>query len=448
MRLSAETIDPHSVTMSSLSALQEELNIPEDATLTYDPERAASGGEGGDTDVPMAYLTTIDDASTTIEIGTSTLAANSIGRNFILVGRQAATADLRIDHKSMSRKHAVLYYTVNNMEDDQTNPIGSQQQQKPQLLNLFIRDLGTKKYTKVNGLIVPSESPTQLLPDDVIQFGNAQPKFRIKWEITDDANASDKIGASLNSTTIGQGPQSTSTSSSTATTPTANLTTNYENGGVKSEQFEQEGLEQQNEEPGAGLTGRAKREAEIAAMMASLEAKPEYQKYIPKANDASDNARSADGRRKEPSSYDLSVAKEHRLPLSDRLSIEHHSVESDALVKQVSSITCIVLDPTGARFVVGSNDGSLRFYDFAGLNPSSPMPFTTITVQDGYRVVDGCYSPNGDRILIATGSRQPKLFDRDGQEILQFVRGDVSFHDVFPACLIELLFTYIPLLVV
>ena len=426
-------MDPHSPSASSLSALQQELNIPKDATLCYRGSQDATNGDGNieGNDVPMAYLATVGDSPTTIEIGSSTLAVANKNRNFILVGRQAATADLRIDHKSISRKHAVLYYINNSSNINQSNvdQIGQQREQQP--LALFIRDLGTKKYTKVNGFIIPSEKPTQIQRGDVIQFGTAQPKFRIEWENSDDPNVNNNNGGIIASANISR---TASTSSSTATARTANLSTFEQDDYVQSQQEKQDEVEQrqsqqQAEEPGAGLTGRAKREAEIAAMMASLEAKPEYQKYVARDDERESVSRPANGHGVElvspPSSYDEVTAKQHRLPLSDRLSIEHHGVDSDSLVKQASNITCIVLDPTGARFAVGSNDGSLRFYDFGGLNPVSPMPFTTITVQDGYRVVDACYSQNGDRLLVATGSRQPKLFDRDGQELIQFVRGDV-----------------------
>jgi WD repeat-containing protein 70 len=39
-------------------------------------------------------------------------------------------------------------------------------------------------------------------------------------------------------------------------------------------------------------------------------------------------------------------------------------------------------------------------------------------------------SNTGDRFLCATGSSQPRVFDRDGLFLLQFVKGDMYLHDM------------------
>jgi WD40 repeat protein len=376
------------------------------------------------------------------------LAIHQKNHNFLMVGRQAATADLRIDHKSISRKHAVLYYIkkdkhhrdVDNGDDNNNHTTSHSQQQ--QQLQLMIRDLETKKHTRVNGLIIPFAQPTQLQHHDTIQFGQAQPIFTVEWEYRDN----DEVEEDRKIPAISSQPKSSRVQSSTSSKKT--VVSDPLQDEEDEEEEEGQGEEGDQVEVGAGLTGRAKREAEIAAMMASLEATPTYQKFTlqegsdpPRATQKSSNNNNNNNKIEETgladsvaaSHYDVTTAQQYRLPLQDSLSVQHHGVElasaSSAAPSFASSITCLALDPTGARFAVGSNDGSLRLYDFAGLNPKQPMPFTTITVQDGYRVVDACYSPNGDRLLIATGSAQPKLLDRDGNELLQLVRGDVYVTD-------------------
>jgi WD40 repeat protein len=87
------------------------------------------------------------------------------------------------------------------------------------------------------------------------------------------------------------------------------------------------------------------------------------------------------------------------------------------------------MDPTGARFAIASMDSSLKLYDFAGYNLLDPVPFFNGIVEDGYPILSMAYSSDGSSILIGTGSSQCKVFDRDGQELVKFVRGDVYVRD-------------------
>mmetsp|Transcript_4171 Transcript_4171/g.11969 ORF Transcript_4171/g.11969 Transcript_4171/m.11969 type:complete len:518 (+) Transcript_4171:1-1554(+) len=87
------------------------------------------------------------------------------------------------------------------------------------------------------------------------------------------------------------------------------------------------------------------------------------------------------------------------------------------------------MDPTGARFSIGSMDSTLKLYDFAGYNMLDPVPFQNLIVEDGYPIRSMAYSSDGSSILIGTGSAQPRVFNRDGQELVTFVRGDVYVRD-------------------
>lgn len=369
-----------------MTSLEQELKIPQDANL--DVREVAS-------------LTCVSDDNTgstiAIDIGSSTL-AHEKDRRFLVVGRQAAVADIRIDHKSLSRKHAVLYYTGNRDGED---------------YRLLLCDLGTKKGTKVNGVTIAQ--PTPLYPRDTVQFGVAHPIFTIKWDREKDNHRRYSKNIAQPQATLKEEetlPQEEQAAAAAIVEPLA-----------PQEEKEQE---QEIPEPGAGLTGRAKRQAEIAAMMASLEAQPTYQTFVPSNTNTEPEPQPTEEqsfqRPQEPSQiqdYDTSMAQKHKLPLSDTLHLEHNA----------STISCIAMDPTGARFAVGSSDTNVRIYDFAGMNALKPLPFGTFTVQDGYPIQALCYSPNGDRLLVATGSAQPKVLNRDGQEIVQLVRGDVYVTD-------------------
>jgi WD40 repeat protein len=50
--------------------------------------------------------------------------------------------------------------------------------------------------------------------------------------------------------------------------------------------------------------------------------------------------------------------------------------------------------------------------------------------QDGHPVWAISHSPNGDRFVVATSSAQPKVYDRDGHDIITFVKGDMYLRDL------------------
>jgi len=110
----------------------------------------------------------------------------------------------------------------------------------------------------------------------------------------------------------------------------------------------------------------------------------------------------------------------HRIPLTEC---------TDVSVMDTSHISTSAMDPTGSRFAIGSTDSSLKLYDFAGYNILDPVPFRNLIVEDGYPIRSMAYSSDGSSILIGTGSVQPRVFDRDGNELVTFVRGDVYVRD-------------------
>jgi WD40 repeat protein len=48
----------------------------------------------------------------------------------------------------------------------------------------------------------------------------------------------------------------------------------------------------------------------------------------------------------------------------------------------------------------------------------------------GHIVVALAHSPTGDRVLVATSGAQPRVLDREGKELLKFVRGDMYLRDM------------------
>lgn len=64
--------------------------------------------------------------------------------------------------------------------------------------------------------------------------------------------------------------------------------------------------------------------------------------------------------------------------------------------------------------------------------------FRSIEVQDGYPVTALSHSPSGDRFIVGTGSSQPKVYDREGVELMKFVKGDMYLRDLANTKVIEM----------
>ncbi|GKY95088.1 hypothetical protein MPSEU_000472900 [Mayamaea pseudoterrestris] len=237
---------------------------------------------------------------------------------------------------------------------------------------LFIVDFGGKYGTNVNGTKIPSKLPHELKHGDIIVFGNVRER-QFTVTIVDDA------------TTVAANGSSTA-------------------------------------EPGQGLEGRAKREAEIAAMIGTLDQDPVYQpQHVPEPSKAV--PQSLNDHDEAP------CAKASLAAIAERYQIPFHQVEIESESSRRSLVTCISIDPAGSRFVVGTTDAHLRFYDFGGMTRNRAQSFQTIVPQEGQPLVGCAYSNSGDRILVGTTGVQPIVLDRDGTQVVKFMRGDMYVTD-------------------
>ncbi|KAG8917056.1 hypothetical protein FRC00_014102, partial [Tulasnella sp. 408] len=96
-------------------------------------------------------------------------------------------------------------------------------------------------------------------------------------------------------------------------------------------------------------------------------------------------------------------------PVSHELLLQDHT-------KVVSALT---LDPSGARVLSGSYDYDCKLWDFGGMGGGSgeAKPFKSWEPAGSYYVHDLKFSPGGDQFLVISGTLQPKLYDRDGEEL-------------------------------
>lgn len=139
-------------------------------------------------------------------------------------------------------------------------------------------------------------------------------------------------------------------------------------------------------------------------------------------------------------------------------------------------MTALDIDHSGGRVITGSSDYTVKIYDFNGMK-SDFRGFRSFEPHEGHPVnavsFVGCYfwgcfglalrlylvkclnytrskamltifwqyiiyictlqlswSPSGDAFLVVTGSAQPKLYDRDGKELGEMIRGDMYIRDM------------------
>ncbi|TCD70036.1 hypothetical protein EIP91_005017, partial [Steccherinum ochraceum] len=92
-------------------------------------------------------------------------------------------------------------------------------------------------------------------------------------------------------------------------------------------------------------------------------------------------------------------------------------------------VSALALDPSGARVISGSHDYDCKLWDFGGMDLRC-KPFKTWEPAGTYYVHDLKYSNDGQQFLVASGTTQPKLYDRDGEEKAIYIKGDPYIRDM------------------
>ncbi|TFY72638.1 hypothetical protein EVG20_g378 [Dentipellis fragilis] len=92
-------------------------------------------------------------------------------------------------------------------------------------------------------------------------------------------------------------------------------------------------------------------------------------------------------------------------------------------------VSALALDPSGARILSGSHDYDCKLWDFGGMDLRC-KPFKTWEPAGTYYINDLKYSPDGHHFLVISGTTQPKLYDRDGEEKATYIKGDPYIRDM------------------
>ncbi|KAL7424891.1 hypothetical protein Q5752_000577 [Cryptotrichosporon argae] len=109
----------------------------------------------------------------------------------------------------------------------------------------------------------------------------------------------------------------------------------------------------------------------------------------------------------------------------DRTPVTHEIVLKD----HKKAVSAIAVEPSGARIASGSHDYDCKLWDFGGMD-SRLRPFKSWEPNGNYFVHDLCYSPDGKHLLVISGTTYPKVFNRDGEEAMEFMKGDVYLRDM------------------
>ena len=433
--------------MDGADDLEKELGIPPEATLIIPtPVKlllAPSPGISSDFitfSAPSSCNANDEDlqGSLSAHVSSGSSMRGDVAR-IIIVGRQASAADIRIDHKSVSRRHTALYYT----NQSETSSV------------LIVRDLGGKHGTHVddsrlekNGCV---ELPLRHNEKHIIKFGNAPLMCHV---IIPDAKSDDGDQPQLQQLKLNQAEEELA--------PPARNDTQQQKSSSESAQcrppvHEPEIKKENDDDAETDVPStREIREKQIAAMVASFDSNPVYKKFViedgdneemkslineatnPKRNIINSNNNLHKNNRK---------SNKHNLPITNSITLAPGSsnfTSSDGTntpIQASASVSTLCFEPSGARIVAGHRDGTLRFYDFHGMRtPSSSSSSSEIPSYPPFRIVDSDNDPldntgrhlitaldscTGGQWLVGTTSAQPKVLDREGHTTLfYFIKGD------------------------
>ncbi|RLN96911.1 hypothetical protein BBJ28_00003373, partial [Nothophytophthora sp. Chile5] len=315
-----------------------------------------------------------------------------------VLGRNEDACDVSLQHPSISRQHAAIVH------DKQAH--------------ITLLDLGSAQGSFVNGEEIEPHEPRTLKPGDCIQFG-----------------ASTRTYVFENTAGEAEKPKRSSDKQQVASDPELRrMMREMQSFGDKQQTQPKKNSAPSSSSEAAKAVEREQRQAEIAAMTAQMMQKPvhvaedpqeaqesakreakreeEREEDADKVNSASESDDDDDDGRDD-------VALRYGLPMSHEVALDSHS----------KGLSCIAVDAPGARVATGSMDYHVKLWDFAGM-ARHVRPFRDIEADEGHPVVAVSYSPSGDRLLVASGSSQPKVLTREGVEQLQFASGDMYVVDM------------------
>ena len=103
------------------------------------------------------------------------------------------------------------------------------------------------------------------------------------------------------------------------------------------------------------------------------------------------------------------------------------------------TVTTMSVDPSGSRLVTGSTDCTVKLHDFSSMTPTTLRAFKSIDPTatktsantETHPIHHVAFNPNSpSQMLVIAATPQAKIFSRDGEELVEFVKGDMYLRDM------------------
>ncbi|KAF7587197.1 hypothetical protein BBP40_007559 [Aspergillus hancockii] len=120
---------------------------------------------------------------------------------------------------------------------------------------------------------------------------------------------------------------------------------------------------------------------------------------------------------------------EDEFPVSHELVLKTHD----------RAVTTLAVDPAGSRLITGSTDCTIKLHDFASMTPSTVRAFKSVdpsakkqaAAQEAHAVHYAAFNPlSPGYVLVVSATPQPRILDRDGETVTEFVKGDMYLRDL------------------
>ena len=190
-----------------------------------------------------------------------------------------------------------------------------------------------------------------------------------------------------------------------------------EDEGLKS--FLPNGFGKQTKE--ADVARRLEKSKRPTAAGSSIKTAPPEQRRIKKQSSEDDSDDQSD-------EFDESE-EDDEFPVSHELVLKTHE----------KPITTLTVDPSGSRFITGSTDCTIKFHDFASMTPNTLHAFKSVDPTATKALANSETHPvqhvefnhnSPSSVLVISATPQAKIFSRDGEEIKEFVKGDMYLRDM------------------
>ncbi|CAM9789477.1 unnamed protein product [Chrysoparadoxa australica] len=313
-------------------------------------------------------------------------------RAITLFGRNSKMSHEVMEHQSISRRHAALAYSEGG--------------------ELHLVDLGSVHGSFVGNEKVKANEALALKAGDEIKFGGSTRTYRVCKSVEKPAQER-----------VPKGGKGGNFEAEVMKVDTGGI--DDQQGGGSNINGKGKAEDAWRQTPAT----RSTREAEIAAMMEGLD-KPatfvapervEEEEEEEEEEDSDEGVEHDDAEGGAVTEADRVAMAIQRL----QLPVSHEAVLSG----HSKAVAALAADPSGARLASGGRDYKVKLYDFGGMDRGH-RSFREMEPEEGNVIVALDYSPSGDKFLCCTGSSQPLVYDRDGAQLIKFVRGDMYIKDM------------------